>query len=97
MKETLDQSTVLPCIVCGKKLRAVLEGEAQPYDAAVFRTQGGYGSSFDPMRGNVHLIVNICDECIAQKSKEHKVVISYSSTKTTYDNSYYGDDTLYED
>jgi hypothetical protein len=57
---------VVPCIVCGNKLKPMDSGSPNHADDAnEFSTHGQYGSTvFDPVNGD-RLAVNICDKCLA--------------------------------
>lgn len=72
----------LPCIVCGKQLRDAMGGKDtleppernQPYNGTAFMTSGHYGSTvFDEPFGQT-IEINVCDVCLLDAAKEHKVM-----------------------
>lgn len=75
-----DTEPVLPCVVCGRGLKHALpngpEDTNQPNEGVVFIAQGNYGSTvFDPFGENIFLEVNICDDCLIDRSHRGKVIL----------------------
>jgi hypothetical protein len=56
------------CFSCGKELVPIhISTPNQCDDAVMFTAYGNYGSTvFDPMNGNISLLINVCDECIVR-------------------------------
>lgn len=75
----------LPCIVCGRVLaKAVPENpeSVQPLDGVMFSTPGNYGSSeFDGGLDGLHLVISICDPCLAAARARSHVYVGQSQRR----------------
>lgn len=80
----------VPCIICDKELDHVFHQRPpnvlgdellnQPSDGLVFRSNGNYGSTiFDPINDFESLEIAICDDCIKEKRKEKKVLMTITT------------------
>jgi hypothetical protein len=71
--EEEDDECPIPCFKCGGRLKNVY-GPNQPMEGLEFTTRGHYGSTaFDPM-DNTGLVINICDVCLKEGSKDGTVL-----------------------
>lgn len=74
-------NTPVPCVICGKDLKAAGPGSYnQPSGGTAFTSRGHYGSTvFDPMPGwggpNVFLELNFCDECLSGLAEKGWVLL----------------------
>jgi len=76
----------LPCIVCGKPLRNVLDdAENQPYVGTAFTASGHYGSTVwdEGFRSQERLEINVCDTCLLRAADAGKV-LAYRSAPTQW-------------
>jgi len=87
-----ETAPALPCIVCGKQLRDAMHSEDalgppernQPYAGTAFTTNGHYGSTvFDEVFGQT-IEINVCDICLLDAAREHKVMFFVARRKTEY-------------
>lgn len=64
----------LPCVVCGRTLRNVMdETDNQPSDGVVCQTRGNYGSTvFDSFNGE-KLEFNLCDPCLVKADEQGRI------------------------
>jgi hypothetical protein len=80
-----------PCFICEKKVASVFPDPPeyiynQPYKATVFVSHGHYGSTvFDPVIGNRHLEINICDECLLERKDRVLHVRPHPPAEQEYD------------
>lgn len=75
----------LPCIICGVVLEAMHPRNSesnQTHSGLSFSSTGSYGSVFDPMSGNVKLVVTLCDKCLAEKREQQLVAFERNQTYT---------------
>ena len=74
-----DRQPIFHCFVCSKQ---VTRDHFQ--DGTIFNASGNYGSGvFDPMRGDVHLTIVVCDECMETRSMTVQYVTE-TRPRTTY-------------
>lgn len=73
--------SVLPCIVCHKRLDSAFEGEDNhPENGVVCITRGNYGSPvFDEVDGHF-LEFNVCDECLKKAAERNEVALGFLGT-----------------
>jgi hypothetical protein len=65
----MPTEAMLPCLVCNKRLPAVIEGsDNQPYGGTEFTTYGHYGSTFWDNFYGEQLVLTICDDCLRERS-----------------------------
>ena len=64
-RNVANPPTPSPCLVCGKTLTALKDGEPQPEEAVSFRASPGYGSDFDGTLGELE--INVCDGCLVER------------------------------
>jgi hypothetical protein len=68
-KQNLGVGEVLPCMICGRDLKAAAPGsQNQPSGGTYFLTYGNYGSTvFDPLGVSV-LEISVCDGCLRERA-----------------------------
>lgn len=69
----------LPCIVCGKPLRNVMDDcDNQPYVGTAFTTGGHYGSTVwdEGFTSQEQLEINVCDTCLLRAGDSNRVLRS---------------------
>ena len=73
----MQDTFVRVCMVCEKELKTALDNPSpscahdvvSPIDeATIWKTDGNYGSSYDPIGKSEFLVIFVCDDCLNKKA-----------------------------
>jgi hypothetical protein len=66
----MSKDAMLPCIVCGRTLKNTFPDQNinQPSEGTEFQTYGHYGSTFWDSFQAEQIIINVCDDCLRERS-----------------------------